>query len=364
MGDRSGQEPPLPGPMVEILGSPSPILAADQDPGELKGAPGAGSQPEAALEVWSLSRSFGTTVALSGISLTLLKGEVHALLGPNGAGKTTLLRILAGLVDPDEGHMRVLGCPARDIPYRSGRRLFGVVPSGDRSFYLRMSGIENLVFFARLHGFGRRQARERAQECMEAVGLIDAGRAWVGKYSHGMQKRLSVARALLTRPAILLFDEATHDLDPEGARRIRALTRATADDGIGVVWATQRVEEISGFADRVTLLQRGEVRFSGTVAGFMEAAPTRRRFLLGLRVAPSDGHGLVAHAQAALASCPDCRVLAWSDAEHVLLVLPDHVILGEAIVLLARAGLDVLTCREEGTGVEDVFLSLTERGNP
>ncbi len=350
--------------MVEAQGAGLPILADTWDPREHEAGRDTGGQPEPVLEVRSLSRAFGTTLALSGISMTVLKGEVHALLGPNGAGKTTLLRILAGLVDPDDGHVHVLGHPAKDFPYRSARRLFGVVPSGDRSFYLRMSGVENLAFFACLHGFGRRQALERARECMEAVGLVNVGRAWVGTYSHGMHKRLSVARALLTRPAILLVDEATHDLDPEGARRIRALTRATAHDGIGVVWATQRVEEISGFADRVTLLHRGEVRFCGTVAEFMAASPTRRRYLLGFRVPRHDGRDLVARARVALASCTECRVLAGPDAEHVLLTLPDHIILGEAIVLLAGAGLDVLTCRDEGTGVEDVFLSLTQQGNP
>jgi ABC-2 type transport system ATP-binding protein len=351
MGDRPGEEPALPGAVVDARQDAATALAPRPEAEKLAGG------GEAALEVEGLSRSFGTTRALSRVSLQVRTQEVHALLGPNGAGKTTLLRVLAGLVDPDAGEIQVLGRPAKDIPYRSARRLFGVVPSGDRSFYLRMSGLENLVFFARLHGLRRARALERAWECLEAVGLADVGRAWVGTYSHGMHKRLSVARALLTHPAVLLVDEATHDLDPEGARRIRALVSAAAEEGAGVIWATQRVEEIRGFADRVTLLHRGEVRFAGSVARLIATSPARR-YLLHLQ----DGHAhppnLLAEARAALAGS---LVSAGPDPEHLLLALPEEITLGEAVSSLVGAGLEVLACREEGSGVEEAFLSLTQQ---
>src|SRR5207249_11513699 len=110
------------------------------------------------------------------------KQEAHALLGRNGGRKPALLPVLGGLVDPDTGEIQILGPPAKHLPYRSARRLFGVVPSGDRSFYLRMSGLENLVFFARLHGLRRARALKRAWECREAGGLADGARAWGGTY--------------------------------------------------------------------------------------------------------------------------------------------------------------------------------------
>src|SRR2546425_1251373 len=172
--------------------------------------------------------------------------------------------------------------------------------------------------------------------------------AWVGTYSHGMHKRLSVARALLTHPAILLVDEATHDLDPEGARRIRALISAAAGEGAGVIWATQRVEEIRGFADRVTLLHRGEVRFAGSVARLMATSPARR-YLLHLRDGNAHPPNLLVEARAALAGG---LVSAGPDPEHLLLALPEAITLGEAVTSLVEAGLDVLACCEEGSGVE------------
>jgi ABC-2 type transport system ATP-binding protein len=110
---------------------------------------------------------------------------------------------------------------------------------------------------------------------LEAVGLTDAARRRVGVYSHGMQKRLSIARALLTAPGVLLVDEATHDLDPEGAERVRSLVAERAAAGAAVVWTTQRVDEISGFAGRVTLLSAGRVRLAGSVSELLAEAGVR-----------------------------------------------------------------------------------------
>ena len=115
-----------------------------------------------------------------------------------------------------------------------------------------------------MHGLRRRAARERAAELLDAVGLADAAGRPVNTYSHGMQKRLSFARALLHAPAVLLVDEATHDLDPVAAEQVRALARELrARRATAVLWATQRIEELAGFAERVTVLDRGVVLLRG-----------------------------------------------------------------------------------------------------
>jgi ABC-2 type transport system ATP-binding protein len=301
-----------------------------------------------ALEGSSITQRFDRAVALDSVSLAVRAGEVHALLGPNGAGKTTLLRIFAGLLLPTGGEVRVLGRAAGTS--RAFRRRIGLVPSGDRSFYLRISGFENLLFFARLHGFGRRDATRRSLELLERVGLADAARKPVGLYSHGMQKRLSVARALLADPPILLVDEATHDLDPEGARRVRQLVLDCARGGAAVIWATQRLDEIRGLADGVTLIAEGQAVFAGTVAELMAHA-VPRRYLLRLRGA------VVADAGAPWTLEP----AGTTSAEHFVLELGDAVVLGDALSDLTRAGVQVLTCREERSEIEEAFLSLTER---
>jgi ABC-2 type transport system ATP-binding protein len=305
--------------------------------------------------------AFGDVRALDGVSLEVRAGEILALLGPNGAGKTTLLRTLTGLTTPTTGGVHVLDRNvARHAEELRGR--IGLVPSGDRTMYLRISGYENLMFFGRMHGMRRRAAGARAREVLEDVRLSDAGDRPVGLYSHGMQKRLSLARALLTDPALLLVDEATHDLDPEAATQARELVTAAAARGVAVVWTTQRVEEIRGFVDRVTLLARGRVRFDGSVSELMEHA-SPERFLVRLRNGRAPGPQLLASLAGALQGVASVsQPEEEQGSEHYLLSLANGVVLGHAIAALTAADVDVLTCREERPGIEDAFLFLTRNG--
>ena len=311
--------------------------------------------PPAVIEARGLTRRFEGRTALDAVSLTVASGEIHALLGPNGAGKTTLLRVLAGLTTPSEGRVGVLGADASRAE-RSLRAQIGLVPSGDRTLYLRISGVENLTFFGRLHGMRRRQARARAEEVIAYVGLSEAAHRPVGTYSHGMQKRLSVARALLTAPPVLLVDEATHDLDPEAAADVRALVRGLARDGAAVVWATQRIDEIRGFADRVTLLGEGRVRFAGTVTALI-ATTDARSFVLQLRQAElGDAGGRLTRLVA-----PHGTIALLDDAsgDHYLLSLEGASVLGDAVAALQAGGVSVVTCHRERSEIEEAFVSLS-----
>jgi ABC-type multidrug transport system ATPase subunit len=307
--------------------------------------------------VLDVSRRFGATEALRGVSMSVKAGGIHAILGPNGAGKTTLLRIIVGLTDPDAGEIRLEGLSAGRPRSRESRRFIGLVPSGDRTLYLRISGLENLVFFGRLAGLRRNEAVRRAEEQLERVGLANVARQRVNTYSHGMQKRLSIARGFLTHPAILLFDEATHDIDPLGTRQIQDLVRQAANEGTAVVWATQRIEEVRGFCDHVTLLHRGTVRFSGSVSRLI-AHGISRRYILD--VGTWDEEMLTA-ARSALAGAGTVDPSADQGfEEHLVMSLGEETVLGDAVAALAAAGLRVHGCRQERAEVEDAFLALTE----
>jgi ABC-2 type transport system ATP-binding protein len=316
-----------------------------------------GSMP---IEVRALTRSFGARLALDGVSLEVPAGGVHALLGPNGAGKTTLLRVLTGLVAPTSGHALIGGVDVAGSPL-AVRQLIGLVPSGDRTFYLRLSGLENLLFFARLRGFARRTARERALQRLADVGLNDAATQSVGTYSHGMQKRLSVARALLHDPAVLLVDEATHDLDPEAAHGVRELARRAAEGGAAVLWATQRVDEIRGLAGRLTLLDRGRVRFEGTVRELIERTPATR-YVLGLENGALSANSLEEHLRRRLEAIGEIGYRPGQG--DFVLTLTGGAVLGDALAAVLEADVAILSCRQETPEVEDAVVRLLQQEVP
>jgi ABC-2 type transport system ATP-binding protein len=187
---------------------------------------------------------------------------------------------------------------------------------------------------------------------LAAVGLEEAARKPVNAFSHGMQKRLSFARALLTEPSVLLVDEATHDLDPAAAAQVRALAAERARAGAAILWATQRIEELPRFAERVTVLDRGTVRFAGSVTELMAVAGTQRHVLrLGSWRERSD------ELNAALGEA--ARLEPDGDAEHAVLVLAPGAPLGAAIAALHAAGAEILSCRDETPPIERAFLALT-----
>ncbi len=302
-----------------------------------------------AITITGLVRRFGNRAVLDRIDLRVAPGEIHALLGPNGAGKTTLVRVLAGLVDPTDGTV-------------SRRGSVSLVPSGDRTMYMRISGRENLIFFARLHGLRLRAARGRADELLEQVGLAEAGRRPVRTYSHGMQKRLAVARALVVTPRILLVDEATHDLDPEGAIRVRGLVHDLARAGVAVIWTTQRLEEIRGFATNVTVLATGRVRFQGTVDALVRHAPAAR-YLVRVRNGRPDRIPDASALQRAIGACATIAHGTGGSDEFVLAPAAAEPF-GAAVVALAQAGYQVLSCERAGAELEEAFLSLAASGGP
>lgn len=171
-----------------------------------------------------------------------------------------------------------------------------------------------------------------------------------------MQRRLSVARGLLHDPAALLVDEATHDLDPDGAHQVRSVVRAAADQGVAVQWATQRIEEVRDFADRVLLLTAGRTRFAGTV-GELLAHGDHRRFVLRL-AGGLDGPGSVERLGAALG--PMGTLVLDGDAQTAVLHLARDAMLGRAIAALTAAGVDVVSCHEERSEVEEAFRTIVE----
>ena len=204
--------------------------------------------------------------ALRGVDLHVKTGEIFGLLGPNGAGKTTLVKILACLVLPDRGRAVVGGFDVRKE--NDVKPQIGLVHADERSFYWRLSGRENLAFFARLYDLPGRRIKGRIRELLERVDLVEAADRRFSDYSSGMKQRLAIARALLHDPPILLMDEPTRSLDPESSLALRAfiLEELKGRDGKTILLATHNLREAETLCDRVAILVSGTVRQVGTVA--------------------------------------------------------------------------------------------------
>ena len=198
----------------------------------------------------------GETVAVRDISFAVEPGSVLALLGPNGSGKTTTLKLISTMLLPDSGCVRVHSADTR-LDADRVRRSVGFAVATERSFFPRLSGRENLEFFAALEEVPRADRADRVAAVLEEVGLSDAADTLALKYSSGMYQRLGMARALVKRPSVLLLDEPTRSLDPAAAAHAWELVRRIADNGAVVVLATHSFEEAAAVADAVCVLVQG-----------------------------------------------------------------------------------------------------------
>jgi ABC-2 type transport system ATP-binding protein len=208
----------------------------------------------------SLRRRGPVVTAVDGVDLTLPPGALLGILGPNGSGKTTLLKLLATLLLPTSGRLRVCGHdPERESI--AVRARVGFVAGDERSFYWRLTGRQNLAFFASLHGLERMRLRRRIEELAAVLALGDLLEAPVDTYSSGMRQRLAVARGLLHDPALLLLDEPTRSLDPEAAESLRRLIAHLArEGGHTVVLVTHAPAEASALCTHLGTMHSGRLQ--------------------------------------------------------------------------------------------------------
>jgi ABC-2 type transport system ATP-binding protein len=210
-------------------------------------------------------RSNRVVEAVRGVSFTVERGELFGLLGPNGAGKTTTIKMLITLLLPTGGTARVLGHDVVQEP-RAVRRQVGYVFGGDRGVYERLSGLDNLRYFAELYAVPPRDQKRRIGELIELVGLTGRERERVEGYSRGMRQRLHIARGLLHEPAVLFLDEPSIGIDPVGARELRATVAALVERGTTVLLTTHYMFEADELCDRIAVISDGLIVATGTPA--------------------------------------------------------------------------------------------------
>jgi ABC-2 type transport system ATP-binding protein len=199
-----------------------------------------------------------SVTAVDGVELQVNPGELFGLLGPNGAGKTTLIKILCTLIAPTSGSATVAGYPLHQES--AIKRTIGLVVSDERSFYWRLSARDNLAFFAAMVGLRDPQARQRIDEVLNAVELVEVAHRRFSDLSTGMRQRLAIARSLLHRPRLLFLDEPTRSLDPVATAHLHALIRQLITDGVTVVLTTHNLVEARSLCDRIAVMHRGRIR--------------------------------------------------------------------------------------------------------
>ena len=291
-----------------------------------------------AIEVRGLTKRYGRTVAVDGLSFRVEPGRVTGFVGPNGAGKSTTMRVLLGLDSADAGEARVGGKRYRDLsaPLREVGALLdaGATHPGRRAR-------NHLLWLAR----SNRIPAARVDEVLDLVGLASVARKRTGGFSLGMEQRLGIAAAMLGDPPVLVFDEPVNGLDPDGIRWIRTFLRSLADEGRTVLVSSHLMSELEGIADELVVIGRGRLIAHTTVAELLSASSDGR-----VRVRTPQ----LTEVMAALAAVGGVVTSTGSDALVVSGLEPDRI-----AQIVAESGLRLDEPYRERGSLEDAFIELT-----
>jgi ABC-2 type transport system ATP-binding protein len=222
------------------------------------------------IELVDLTKKYRSFTAVDHINLAVRKGEIFGLLGPNGAGKSTTILMMLGLTEPTEGSAKVCGIDPTRHPIEVKKRV-GYLPE-DVGFYDDRNGLDNLVYTAMLNGISEAQARIKAFELLKRVGLDKE--AWTkktGKYSRGMRQRLGLADVLIKSPEVIILDEPTSGIDPQGVRAFLELIVELRDEqGLTVLFSSHNLHQVQQVCDRVGVFKEGKLLAQGDIASLSE----------------------------------------------------------------------------------------------
>lgn len=221
------------------------------------------------IELVQLTKQYGTATAVDHLNLSICRGEIFGLLGPNGAGKTTTILMMLGLTEPTSGYAKICGFdPAREA--LKVKRKVGYLPD-DIGFYEDRTALENLVYTARLNGISEKEAIQRAYALLAKTGLSSSANKKVGAFSRGMRQRLGLADVLIKHPEVIILDEPTLGIDPEGVRELLALISALSrDEKLTVLLSSHHLHQVQQICDRVGLFVQGQLIAAGDIHSLSE----------------------------------------------------------------------------------------------
>lgn len=238
------------------------------------------------IEIEGLTKRYDDRIAVNNLNLSIEQGEVFGLLGPNGAGKSTTILMLLGLTEPDAGKASVCGMDPVQSPIQVKKRV-GYLPE-DVGFYSDLSGLDNLIYSARLNNLSADEARQRALVLLEKVGLDTEKDKKVGKYSRGMRQRLGLADVLIKNPEVIILDEPTLGIDPAGVKAfLQLITRLSKEEGITVLFSSHHLYQVQQVCDRVGIFVEGELLACGGISTLAKQLFPDESFVLEGEVVPS-----------------------------------------------------------------------------
>jgi ABC-2 type transport system ATP-binding protein len=305
------------------------------------------------LEVQGLRKSHGALVAVSDVSFSVGAGELVGLLGPNGAGKSTTVGLIAGLLAPDAGEVRINGRPLRGDT-DPAKASIGLVPQ-DLALFEELPACENLRFFGALYGLAGKGLEATVASGLEFVGLADRARDKVKTFSGGMKRRLNLAAGLLHDPQLVLLDEPTVGIDPQSRNAIFDNLEALRARGKALVYTTHYMEEAERLSDRIVILDHGKVIANDTVRGLQGLLPASSQLRIELR-------GLAdADLLPALRALPAVKSAEMVDGVLAVGLADLSSGAAEVLGLLLQRGVAYDYVVSERGDLETVFLNLTGR---
>ena len=221
---------------------------------------------ENAVSIRNLSKAFGKTPVLKNLDLDLKKGEFTVIFGPNGAGKTTLLKLIATLIEPGEGSLIINGLDSAEEPEKV-RKEIGML-SHESYLYGELTAEENLLFFGKMYGLGKQELETRTAYLLKEVGLETKADERVSTFSRGMKQRLSIARALIHEPSLLLLDEPYTGLDPKASSVFEHILKSPSFEGSSKIMVSHDLERGFALCDRILVLKAGRIVYDGLKGDF------------------------------------------------------------------------------------------------
>ena len=234
---------------------------------------------EKSIDIKGLTKKYGEHIAVDNLNLTIEKGEIFGLLGPNGAGKSTTILMILGLTEVDSGSVKVCGIDSSRYPLEVKRKV-GYLPE-DVGFYNDYTGLQNLMYVARLNDIPEEEAKKAALEILQEVGLEDVKDSKVASYSRGMRQRLGLADVLIKNPEVIILDEPTLGLDPEGVKKfLQLIVSLSRKKGITVLFSSHHLHQIQQVCDRVGIFVKGKMLAEGKISSLAQQLFSKNAFTL------------------------------------------------------------------------------------